>query len=52
MIKEAQKNVPLTYCVTVDLNSEEIVRTFFKKELQKTSQTEFRVEKLKVQSKR
>ena len=48
VIKKAQKNVPLTYYITADLNSEEIVRTFFKKELQKTSQKEFRVEKLKV----
>ena len=29
-----------------DLNSEEIIRTFYEKELQKTNQKEFRIEKI------
>ena len=34
-----------TYVIS-DLNGEEIVGTFYKKELQKTNQKEFRVEKV------
>ena len=30
----------------IDLNGEEIIETFFEKELQKTYQQEFRIEKL------
>ena len=48
MIKKIQNNVPWTYIVS-DLNGEEIVMTFYekkKKELQKTSQKEFSIEKL------
>ena len=33
-------------CVINDLNSEEIIGTFFEKELQKTNQKEFRIEKV------
>ena len=37
--------MPWAY-VTSDLKGEEIVETFYEKELQKTNQKEFRVEKL------
>ena len=37
MIKKAKNTVPLTYVIN-DLNKEEIARTFYEKELQKTSQ--------------
>ena len=37
--------MPCTYAIS-ELNREEIVATFYAKELQKTSQKEFRVEKL------
>ena len=33
-------------CVSSDLNGEEIVGMFYKKELQKTNQNEFRIEKV------
>ena len=33
-------------CVISDLNGEEIAGTFYEKELQKTSQKEFRIEKI------
>ena len=36
--------MPWTYTIS-DLNSEGIVRRFYEKELQKTSQKEFRIEK-------
>ena len=45
MIKEVKNTVPWTYVIEV-LNEEEIVRTFYEKELQKTNQTEVRVEKV------
>ena len=45
MIKKVKNTVPWTY-VTSDLKGEEIVATFHKKELRKTNQKEFRVEKL------
>ena len=38
-------SVPWTYVIN-DLNGEEIVGTFFEKELQKTIQEEFRIEKV------
>ena len=37
--------MPWTYLIE-DLNGEEIIGTFFKKELQKTNQKEFRTEKV------
>ena len=36
--------MPWTYVIN-DLNDEEIVGVFYEKELQRTSQTEFRIEK-------
>ena len=36
--------MPWTYVIN-DLNDEEIVEVFYEKELQRTSQTEFRIEK-------
>ena len=45
MIKKVKNTVPWTYVIS-DLNREEIVRTFYKKELQKTNQKEFRVKKV------
>ena len=35
-------------CVTSDLNGEELVETFYEKELKKKNQKEFSVEKLYV----
>ena len=40
-----RKNLPWTYIIT-DVNGEEIVRTFYKNELQKNIQKEFRIEKV------
>ena len=45
MIKKVKNTVPWTY-VTNDLNSDEIIATFYEKELQKTTQQEFRIEKV------
>ena len=45
MIKNAKNTVPWTYVIN-DLNGVEIIGTFYKKELQKTSQQEFRIEKV------
>ena len=45
MIKKVKNIVSWTY-ITSDLNREEIVGTFYQKELQKTNQKEFRVEKV------
>ena len=45
MIKNVKNIVPQTYVIS-GLNGEEIVETFSEKELQKTNQTEFRVEKV------
>ena len=45
VIKEIKNTVPWTY-VTNDLNGEEIIGTFYKKELQKIYQQEFRIEKI------
>ena len=44
VIKKVKNTVPLTYVIS-DLNGEEIVETFYKKELEKTNQKKFRVEK-------
>ena len=46
VIKKVKNNVPSTY-VTIDLKGEEVVGTFYKKELQKTNRKEFRIEKVK-----
>ena len=45
VIKEVENTVPWTYVIN-DLNDEEIIGTFYGKELQKTNQQEFRIEKL------
>ena len=45
VIKEVKNTVPWTYVIS-DLNGEEIIGTFYEKELQKTNQQTFRIEKL------
>ena len=45
MIKKFKKTVPWTYVIS-DLKGKEIVGTFYKKELHKTNQKEFRTEKV------
>ena len=45
VIKKVKNTVPWTYVIS-DLKGEEIIRTFYEKELQKTNQKEFRVEKV------
>ena len=45
VIKEVKNTVPWTYVIN-DLNGEEIIGTFYEKELQKTNQEEFRIEKV------
>ena len=40
-----KNTVPWTYVIN-DLNGEEIIRSFYEKELQKTNQKEFRIEKV------
>ena len=45
VIKKVKNTVPWTYFIN-DLNGEEIMGTFYEKELQKTSQEEFRIEKV------
>ena len=45
MIKEVKNTVPWTYVIN-DLNGEEIIGTFYEKELQKTNQQGFRMEKI------
>ena len=45
VIKEVKNTVPWTYVIN-NLNGEEIVGTFYEKELQKASQEEFRIEKV------
>ena len=48
VIEKIKNIVPWLYVfVFSDLNREEIVGTFYKKELQKTNQKEFRIEKVK-----
>ena len=44
-IKKVKSTVPWTYVIS-DLKANEIVRTFYKKELRKTNQKEFRFEKV------
>ena len=45
VIKKVKNTVPWTYAIN-DLNGEEIMGTFYEKELQMTSQEEFRIEKV------
>ena len=45
VIKKVKNTVPWTYVIN-DLNGEEIIGTFYEKELQKTNQQEFRIEKI------
>ena len=45
VIKKVKNTVPWTYVIN-DLNGEEIIGTFYEKELQKTNQQEFRIEKV------
>ena len=45
MIKKVKCTVTWT-CIMSDLNGEEIAGTFFEKELEKTNQKEFKVEKV------
>ena len=45
VIKKVKNTVPWTYVIN-DLNGEEIIGTFYEKELQKTNQKELRIEKV------
>ena len=45
VVKKIKSTVPWTYVIS-DLNGEEIVGSFYGKELQKTDQKEFRIEKV------
>ena len=45
VIKKVKNTVPWTYVIN-DLNGEEIMGTFYGKELKKTNQEEFRIEKI------
>ena len=45
MTEKVKNTVPWTYVINV-LNGEEILKTLYEKEMQKTNQTEFRVEKV------
>ena len=45
VVSKIKNTVPWTYVIN-DLNGEEIIRTFHKKELQKTNQQEFRIDKV------
>ena len=45
VVSKTKNTVPWTYVIN-DLNGEEIIGTFYEKELQKTNQQEFRVEKV------
>ena len=45
VIKEVKNTVPWRYVIN-DLNGEEIIETFYEKELQKIDQQEFRIEKV------
>ena len=44
VIKKVKNTIPWTYVIN-DLNGEEIIGTFYEKELQKMNQKEFRIEK-------
>ena len=45
VINKIKNTVPRTYVIN-DLNGEEIIGTFYQKELQKTNQKKFRIEKV------
>ena len=45
VIKKVKNTVPWT-CIINDLNGKEIIGTFYGKQLQKTNQQEFRIEKV------
>ena len=45
VIKKIKNTLPWTYVIS-DLNGEEIVGSFYEKELQKTNRKEFRIEKV------
>ena len=45
MIKEVKNTIPWTDIIS-DLNGEKIIGTFYEKELQKTNQQRFRIEKV------
>ena len=45
VISKIKKTVPQTYVIN-DFSGEEIIGTFYEKELQKTNQKEFRIEKV------
>ena len=45
VINKVKNTVPLTYLIKI-LNGEEIIGTFYKSELQKRNQEEFRIEKI------
>ena len=45
IVKKIKNTVPWTYIIN-DLNGEEIVGSFYEKELQKTNQKEFRIKKV------
>ena len=45
VIKKVKNTVPWTYFIN-DLNGEEITGTFYEKQLRKTNQEEFRIEKI------
>ena len=44
-LKKVKNTAPWTYVIN-DLNGEQIIGTFYEKELQKTNQQEFRIEKV------
>ena len=45
IVKKIKNTIPWTYVIS-NLNGEEIVGSFYEKELQKTNQKEFRIEKV------
>ena len=45
VIKEVKNAIPWTYAIS-NLNGEKIIETFYEKELQKTNQQKFRIEKV------
>ena len=45
MIKEVKNKIPRTYVIS-DLKDDEIIETFYEKELQKSNQQEFKIEKV------
>ena len=50
VISKIKNVVPWTYVIN-DFNGEEIIGTFYEKELQKTTQQEFRIEKVNKRKK-